>query len=53
MQADLSKIRVCMDFRDLNRASPRDNFPLPHTDMLVDNAAHSFMYSLYGWVNMV
>ena len=39
------KIRVCVDFRDLNRASPKDNFPLPHIDMLVDNAAHSSTYS--------
>jgi len=39
------KIRVCVDFRDLNRASPKDNFPLPHIDMLVYNAAHSSIYS--------
>jgi hypothetical protein len=38
------KIRVCVDFRDLNRASPKDNFPLPHIDMLVDNAAHNSTY---------
>jgi len=25
--------------------SPKDNFPLPHIDMLVDNAAHSSTYS--------
>lgn len=24
-----NKIRVCADFRDLNRASPKDDFPLP------------------------
>ena len=39
------KIRVCVDFRDLNRVSPKDNFPLPHIDMLVDNAARSSTYS--------
>jgi hypothetical protein len=39
------KIRVCVDYRDLNRTSPKDNFPLPHLDMLVDNAAHSSTYS--------
>ncbi|RVX02214.1 Transposon Ty3-I Gag-Pol polyprotein [Vitis vinifera] len=31
------KVRVCVDFRDLNKASPKDDFPLPHIDMLVDS----------------
>ncbi|RVW78461.1 hypothetical protein CK203_050488 [Vitis vinifera] len=30
------KVRVCVDFRDLNKASPKDDFPLPYIDMLVD-----------------
>ena len=25
-------IRVCVDFKDLNKASPMDDFPLPHID---------------------
>ncbi|KAI8559871.1 hypothetical protein RHMOL_Rhmol04G0209100 [Rhododendron molle] len=33
------QIRVCVDFRDLNKASPKDDFPLPHIDVLVDNTA--------------
>ena len=33
------KVRVCVDFRDLNKASPKDDFPLPHIDMLVDSTA--------------
>ena len=24
------KVRMCVDYRDLNKASPKDNFPLPH-----------------------
>ncbi|RDX84795.1 Retrovirus-related Pol polyprotein from transposon opus, partial [Mucuna pruriens] len=39
------KVRMCIDYRDLNRASPKDNFPLPHIDMLVDNIAHHTFYS--------
>ena len=23
------KVRMCVDYRDLNKASPKDNFPLP------------------------
>ncbi|PKI41455.1 hypothetical protein CRG98_038154 [Punica granatum] len=26
------KVRVRVDYRDLNKASPKDNFPLPHID---------------------
>ena len=28
------KVRMCVDYRDLNQASPKDNFPLPHVDTL-------------------
>ena len=31
------KVRMCIDYRDLNRVSPKNNFPLPHIDTLVDN----------------
>ena len=39
------KVRVCVDFRDLNKASPKDDFPLPHIDMLVDSTAGHPMLS--------
>ena len=31
------KWRVCMDFTDLNKACPKDSFPLPKIDQLVDS----------------
>jgi hypothetical protein len=30
---------VCIDFRDLNRATPMYGYPMPVTDLLVDVAA--------------
>ncbi|KAA3475392.1 protein NYNRIN-like [Gossypium australe] len=33
------KVWMCVDYRDLNKASPKDNFLLPHIDTLVDNTA--------------
>jgi hypothetical protein len=29
-------MRVCIDFRDLNKATPMDGYPMPVADMLVD-----------------
>ncbi|KAG8504210.1 hypothetical protein CXB51_002512 [Gossypium anomalum] len=39
------KVRMCVDYRDLNKASPKDNFPLPHIDTLVDNTAGHSLFS--------
>jgi len=36
---------MCVDYRDLNRASPKDNFPLPHINTFVDNTARYSMFS--------
>ncbi|KAK8695024.1 hypothetical protein V6N13_072566 [Hibiscus sabdariffa] len=44
------KVRMCVDCRDLNKASPKDNFPLPHIDTLVDNTAgHSWFSFMDGF----
>src|ERR1043165_1590409 len=39
------KVRMCVYYRDLNRASPKDDFPLPHIDILVDNTAYAKVFS--------
>jgi len=31
------KWRMCVDFTDLNKACPKDSYPLPSIDSLVDN----------------
>ena len=35
----------CVDFRDLNKASPKDDFPLPHINMLVDSTTSHLVLS--------
>jgi len=39
------RIRVCVDYRDHKKASPKDDFPLPFIDILVDNAAQHALFS--------
>jgi hypothetical protein len=40
------KWRMCIDFTDLNKACPKDEFPLPRIDSLVDTTATSELMSL-------
>jgi hypothetical protein len=46
-------IRVCTDFRDLNNACPKDNFPTPFIDQVIDDCAGhealSFMDGFSGY----
>ena len=39
------KVRMCVDFRDLNKACPKEDFPLPYIDVLMDNMARSALMS--------
>jgi hypothetical protein len=38
-------IHVCIDFRDLNKAFPKDNFPTPFIDQILDECAGSEVFS--------
>ena len=50
--------RMCVDYRNINSACPRDTYPLPNIDRLVDRAAdHKIMsfldaYSGYNQISM-
>ena len=47
------KWRMCVDFIDLNQACPKDSFPLPRIDQLVDSIARhkllTFMDAFFGY----
>ena len=52
------QMRCYVDFRNLNKACPKDEFPLPNMDMLIDlvagHAIFSFMdgFSSYNQIRM-
>jgi hypothetical protein len=52
-------IRVCVDYRDINKACPKDNFPTPFIDQIVDDCAGSEIFSLmdgfsnYNQINII
>ena len=39
------KWRMCVDFTNLNKACPKDGYPLPRIDLLVDATAGREMLS--------
>ena len=47
------KWRMCVDFTDLNKVRPKDNYPLPRIDTLVDSTVRhqllSFMDAFSGY----
>jgi hypothetical protein len=51
------KIQICMDFRNLNRATPKDEHPMPVADLLVDstsgNKVISFLDSNVGYNQII
>ena len=47
------KWRLCVDFTDLNKACPKDSFPIPRVDLLVDSTSEhkllAFMDAFSGY----
>ena len=58
VKKSIGKWRICVDYTDLNKACPKDSYPLPSIDRLVDGAAGhtvlSFLdaYSGYNQIQM-
>jgi hypothetical protein len=49
-------MRVCIDFRDLNKATPMDGYPMPVADLLVDAAVGHKVISFMddnAWYNQI
>ena len=40
-----TKLRLCVDFRDLNALTKKDAFPLPRLDLSLHKAAHAAIFS--------
>ncbi|KAI3473671.1 hypothetical protein Pfo_031543, partial [Paulownia fortunei] len=40
--------RMCIDFQDLNKACPKDHYPLPRIDQLVDSTSGCELLSMMG-----
>ena len=45
------KLRICIDFRNLNNVMPKDEYPMPIAHMLVDStSSHEVLSFLYGYL---
>jgi hypothetical protein len=46
VEKNTGKIQVCIDFHNLNKATPKDEYPMPIADMLINNASGHQVISL-------
>lgn len=52
-------VHVCVDYRDINQACPKDNYPTPFIDQIIDEFVRSEMFSFmdsffgYNQVNIL
>jgi hypothetical protein len=44
-QKNTRKIQICVDFRNLNQATPKDEYPMPIADLLINSATGNKMIS--------
>ena len=44
------KWRMCVDFTNLNRAYPKDSYPLPRIDTLVDSTVRHQLHGCILWL---
>jgi hypothetical protein len=50
---NIGKIRICVDFRNLNRATLKDEYPMPVIEALINNASGNRMISFFWMVTPV
>jgi hypothetical protein len=49
VEKNTDKIWVCINFCNINKATPKDEYPMPIADMLINNASgHRVISFLYG-----
>jgi hypothetical protein len=53
VQKKSGKWQMCIDFTNLNKACPKDNFPLPRIDKIVDSAAGCEVMSLMQYLTAI